>query len=547
MAKDASEFNFVGKAFKILNFLKSNEEEQVNTVDVNIFSPTRTANEKAEFFKFVNTVSKKFELTVEKRKILRRVQNWWRNHIKRRNFDFFTQEEFAVATASINKGTVGPDHIHVKFWPKRSENLEKFRWAVNGFLFSSKRFAVSTLKQRMKFIPKGSGKLRPLNIGSRLVNLYSTLVSNRLGKFLTSHSFYGNRFGFIPGRNVDLLKFYMNDHVTDAKENGLRTNLVSMDLRDAYLKCNPLKLVSKLHKLVRASNEVKNLGVCLGYCLKWVSGLNIREVFWFDSETGRNLVVIMRSGLSQGDSVSAVYFIVYFDFESGSLEVKILFFADDSNALISTDSWTETDSLTGSYIDEFTEWTMENDLTFSHERSKILSLNRRNMPGKIGDVPVVKNSSLRVLGLYLDGNWCYSKHVMYLKNYFKIRANLLKLLRIQLNLSYRCITNMVLNLRNRITFGSFYLLQLSRSQFSTVENMWNKTVKKAFGFSKLVSPENVCNFIGIQPLDNYLNYWFLKWYIANPHVAASFDTYFSWKESQPLPGRYRYNFRKSTL
>lgn len=549
MVNDANELNFVGKSFKILNFLKSNTEDQINSVDVTQFSPNIPASEKFEFLKFVDIVSKKFDLTPEKKKNLGRIKNWWRNYIKRRNFTFFSKEEFVQAIGSINKQSVGLDHLHVKFWPKKTANLEKFRWAVNGFLFSGKRFSVSTLKQKMKFIPKGGGKLRPLNIGSRLVNLYSTLVSNCLGNFLSTQNFFNNRFGFLPGRNVDLLKYEMNNYVREASESRLKTNLVSMDLRSAYLMCNPYKLVVKLHRLVVGSNEVENLGVCLGYCLKWVAGLNIRKIYWYDSETGKNLMVIMKSGLSQGDSVSAVYFVVYFDFNSGSVEVRVLFFADDSNALVSAESWDSADALTSSYINEFAAWALQNDLEFSHEKSKILSLHRRNSPSKIADVPVVKNSSLRVLGIYVDGNWNLSKHVEFLENFFKIRGNLMQMLRLRLNLGFKCLTNMVLNLRNRITFGTFYLLELSSFQFTKLDKIWVKFLRKTFGFSKLVPGLNLCNFLGILDFKKYAGYWFAKWWITLVKFGkdSGFERYYDWKKAQPEPKKTKYNFRNSTL
>lgn len=178
-----------------------------------------------------------------------------------------------------------------------------------------------------------------------------------------------------------------------------------------------------------------------------------------------------------------------------------------------------------------------------------MSLHRKKSPDKIYDVPVVKKSSLRVLGILLDSGWNFTKHVDFLDRYFRVRANLLQLLRLRLNLGYRCLTNMALNLRNRLSFGTFFILQLSKFQYERLGSIWHRSLKKIFGFNRFVPTAHMCNFLGIETFAQYVQNWFAKWWLilTNFDLRNKFDEYFTWKTSEPAPKKNRYNFRVSTL
>lgn len=541
--------NLLGQGFKLLNFMRENEEALETTVNIDTFSPNTRHSEAEAFGKFAKITGTAEILSVSQKKKLKRIQNFWQNFIRARQFNFFRMSELNLAISKLNKSSRGPDHIDANFLPRSSENKKKLLFALNSGLFSTKRFNPTLLKATLKFIPKPNGALRPLCIGSRILGLLSTMVGERLNNYVSSSEDFRDSFGFVKGRSVDLLKLHMNNEVNKAREAGEKVNIVQLDLKSAYLFVKPIKLICKVYDLVRKSGNFRELAVVCGYALRWCAGLNRKVVSWFDSKTGGTRKVVMKTGMSMGDSISAIYFCIYFDYRTGIQGVRVLLFADDNHMLVIGKSWEIVDKNTQNLVTDFERWTEENGMEISTEKSNVMSLFRKKKIEKIAGIKTVK--SCCSLGVMIDSNWSYSGHVEYLEQYVKRRAGLIRALRLRLGFSYKALTSIVLCLRNRLTFGTFFLLELSFSLFRRLESAWARLVRAAFGALRLIPFRELFNFCGLAAWNDYAIYWFAKWQfkLRSLNLTSKVDRCHKWSVDTGSggEGQVRYNFRSFTL
>lgn len=395
----------------------------------------------------------------------------------------------------------------------------------------------------MVFIPKAESKFRPLCIGSRLLNLFSSLVANRLNNHLIKVEEFSNRFGFIKTKSVDLLHYNYFDAVNKAKEMGLKTNVVNLDLKSAFTRVPPVKLLLRVYRLIRQTGNILHLGVVLGYLLRTSSGLVRRKVLWFDFESNFFRSVLMKIGLCQGDSLAPLAFIVYFNYDT--FIGILLYFADDNQCIISSTSWATTDYLTELFVEEFTSWTSDNDMIVCESKSVILCIARRNPPAKIAKIPT--SASCRNLGVLMSGNNAFASQMSNLQKFVRSRAAFLVLLRKEFNVSFKVLLNICLAFRSKFVFGSFYILQLSWCGYNKLCKLWWLLVRRAVGFNYLVPQNDMFNYLGILSLENFLTYWYAKWHFTLEKFKFGniFSRVAEWDCTQVIKSS-NYNFRSTT-
>lgn len=295
--------------------------------------------------------------------------------------------------------------------------------------------------------------------------------------------------------------------------------------------------------LVKSDDNLGFYACIIGFALRWMPGCVERLTTWWDSQAGHFRKCYMRRGLTQGDSISPAFFVVFFCFTT--LLLILLVFADDSTAVAVGSSWQEVDSILAEFIAEFEKWCLDNDQEVSTEKSEIMFLRRRSQPSEIAKVPVY--NTLCCLGVYLNSSWSFSSHVAHLIRWTKVRIILLQRLRHDLKFSFLTLLNVVVCWRSKFIFGTHWILKLSFTNFLKVSSSFTSLLRAALGYNRLVSSEFVHNWCGVTSLREFLTYWLSKTYFTNSLKGdkSLFSRYKNWKKSE-LVRDEKYAFRHST-
>ena len=133
---------------------------------------------------------------------------------------------------------------------------------------------------------------------------------------------------------------------------------------------------------------------------------------------------------------------------------------------------------------------------------------------------------LKSLGIWIDQSFCFAAHVKTIGTWIKRRIGILKSLRIRLNLSPRLLLNIAKAWRSKLIFGSYWILQLSATQFTKLSANWPRLIKAALGLFRPVPFSATLEITSLDSIDNYLVYWFsVRWFESIKSKKVSIFTH----------------------
>ncbi|EDN94233.1 hypothetical protein SS1G_10106 [Sclerotinia sclerotiorum 1980 UF-70] len=227
-----------------------------------------------------------------------------------------------------------------------------------------------------------------------------------------NHQVLANQqFGALPLRSsVDLTTCVTHDIEASIKQ-GLRTTLLTMDVKGAFNAVLPGRLVNRLREQGWPNNLVK-----------WIQSFatNRSIKIRLDGEIGPETK--LECGLPQGSSISPILFMLYIAplFWMGKPQSRFGY-ADDIAILATSDSLqTNCDSLQMD-MQETLEWGKTEGITFDPKKSELIHFYKGHRT--LTDTPAIHTEStnikvkpgpLRWLGVHFDRKLCFKPHVQIL-------------------------------------------------------------------------------------------------------------------------------------
>lgn len=271
--------------------------------------------------------------------------------------------------------------------------------------------------KRAKVIPifKGGHKhslqnYRPISILSGINKIYERLINARMWKFLIRTGFITkHQYGFRGKSNttiaaVELMEYIYNN--LDKKEVRVVSGM-SIDLRKAFDTVNHAKLL-------KICEEIGIRGQALKLLRSYLT--DRKQVTTLGKQTSESSDVL--SGVPQGSILGPTLFLIYINSLADlNLFGRLFLYADDAFLLYAAND----DSLTCTM--------MNHDLKMleDHLKAKHLSINRdktkyihfrscsvrlnADVPVKLGDEEIEQVQSITYLGLTIDANLTFKKHV----------------------------------------------------------------------------------------------------------------------------------------
>lgn len=446
------------------------------------------------------TVTKPDNLSSGKFKALKRAIAWWKRTLKSRRFKFFSLKELDRAISGLNGSSTGLDRISVKLFPTSQSGKLGFLRVINKELFSSRKFDSRLMIGSMTFLLKAdshvTGKLRPITVGSRFGALLDRLVASRCDGLINEFSEYDDRFGFLRNRNIEKLTGELAKTYLQAKNEGSKISLLFTDQSSAYDLLSHSKTLLKIFKLIKRStnNNDGYYNICFGYCYRWLTGRRVRF---------RGQIIVLLTGAPQGSPLSCLVYVISFDFETE--KSSGWYFADDLILMFIAKNWEMNENLVKKELRRLGNWAEENGAKLNLKKTKLVFLHRKTETTTKFSCTI--STEAKTLGIHFDNNLNFAAHTSRTVSFLKIKGYILSQLRTKLNLSFRCLTNIMKCYRNIVFSSGFFVLLLSSHQFKRLSISLDKMTKSCFGSSRLVPSSVLHEVCGSPSAEKLVTYW----------------------------------------
>ena len=261
------------------------------------------------------------------------------------------------------------------------------------------------------------GNYRPVSLLPLPSKIIEKIVHNRLSVF-----FYDNNIldpkqgGFRKGHStIDTIANFTND-VFSGNNNGVLTTACFIDMAKAFDTVNHEILCKKLEKL----------GI-IGNIFKWIKNYLSHRNQCTSAHGITSSTLQLTCGVPQGSILGPLFFIIYVNDIKTSLNFcNHLLYADDTVLYKTGELGTSTINMQ-SDLCEFKKWTDRNQLTMNVKKTKYVIFGLKSNTRKvvnhllfINDNKLERVTSYKYLGLTLDMNLNYNKH---LENCLKLVAH----------------------------------------------------------------------------------------------------------------------------
>lgn len=330
----------------------------------------------------------------------------------------------SIISGMKSKNSAGVDELS----PKMLKAISEFVTAplchlVNSSFVEGKFPSVLKLTMVRPILKKGNegscDNYRPISLISTVSKIFEKAVLNRLCTFLeTRQILYQNQHGFVKNRSTtSAILSLINGIVTDL-DSGQRVSGLFFDLSKAFDMVNhDLLLMKMCHQGIR------------GVALDWfASYLEKREQFVVipdidDSGYLRRYAssrALIKRGVPQGSVLGPTLFLLFINNLPNSVSsAKICLFADDTSLTLSSPCNESLEQIVFSESNSLLQWFQNNQLILNADKTQLLNfyISNRTFGANdglnilLGDSIVYSSQEVKFLGLTLDANLNYHKHI----------------------------------------------------------------------------------------------------------------------------------------
>jgi hypothetical protein len=253
---------------------------------------------------------------------------------------------------------------------------------------------------------------RPISLLSIFNKLLEKIVFNRVYSFLDKkHVLYKYQFGFRKKFSTSMALLDAIDFCYKNIDEGYRVLGVFFDLQKAFDTVDNNILLHKLY----------NYGI-RGLMYDWFKNyLQDRKQYTLVNSISSNLGNI-NCGVAQGSVLGPLLFLVYVnDISNVISECNLKLFADDTNLFLCDRSLPELETKANTCLAKLQVWFLANKLSLNVNKtsytvfnSKIMQNNTCDLNLCIGGQKIMKVSSCKYLGVFIDENLSWNEHIDYL-------------------------------------------------------------------------------------------------------------------------------------
>lgn len=270
--------------------------------------------------------------------------------------------------------------------------------------------------------PDNLGNYRPISILSCIAKLLEHLMNDRIIKFLNNVNFFpDSQHGFLAGRSTDTALAQFTERILTALDKKLIAMGLFIDLSKAFDCVNHELLIEKMR-----------LAGIRGLAEDWFRSYlsNRSQTVKANSIFGRveSVERTVNNGVPQGSVLAPTLFLIFVkDLErfimSRMQGIYQTSYADDTNYLVTGSDLSTVQSKITALYKLVCMWAKLNGLCINKEKTKFIVFRTKNskVPNNIKltldqNIEIVESSNVKLLGVYLDSQMSWSKHVDNLSN-----------------------------------------------------------------------------------------------------------------------------------
>mgnify|MGYP001553100430 CR=1 FL=1 len=339
-----------------------------------------------------------------------------------------TQLEVHNCLTKLKRSAPGNDELTPSIIKQISEFISAPLAHVFNLCFEQSVVPDELKIARVTPIPK-SGDLslvqnyRPISILPVLSKIFEKILYNRVYSFLQENNILSeNQFGFRKGYSTEMALSSFVEKITTSLDKGQHTIGVFLDLKKAFDTVNFNILLDKLFHIGIRGNSHALLKSYL---------VNRKQTVTISSSKSSFKEIIC--GVPQGSILGPLLFLIYINDLPNALQSSFpIMYADDTNIFYSGNNLRQIENSLNNDLQALSKWLSLNklslNLTKTHTMLFTLNNNLKKYKPiiKINNVLIDNTTSTTFLGVIIDQNFTWSKHITHLANKISKSIGILK-------------------------------------------------------------------------------------------------------------------------
>ena len=264
---------------------------------------------------------------------------------------------------------------------------------------------------------------RPISILPVISKIFEKLVYTRIYSFLQQNNILNaNQFGFRKGFSTEMALASFVEKITTSLDKGQHAVGVFLDLKKAFDTVNFNILFDKLSHIGIRGNSLELLKSYLNNRKQTVAISSVKSSF-------KEILC----GVPQGSILGPLLFLIYINDLPNVLRFSFpVMYADDTNIFYSGKNLTEIENYLNNDLHTLSNWLSANKLSLnlSKTHTMLFTLNNRLKSYKplikINSTEINCNTSTTFLGVIIDQNFTWSKHLTHLSSKISKSIGILK-------------------------------------------------------------------------------------------------------------------------
>ncbi|KAK2706982.1 hypothetical protein QYM36_014866 [Artemia franciscana] len=463
------------------------------------------------------------QLSTQNRPTMQPTQVFPKNDIE------LVEQDIDTIIKKLKPGAMGPDRIHNEMLSNMSPLLKAS--VLTLFNRSIKEGYVPSLWKKAAIIPilkpqkdpTSPKSYRPIALTSCLCKLMERLIKKKVLPEIEK-VVQPEQLGFLPQRSTIDCLVRLENQIKQGFRLGKETLAVFLDMTSAFDRVNIPTLMAKLKKL-NISPQI----------VEWIGNfLTERKIeITLENHSSGFFSAPNNVGLPQGGVLSPLLFLVYcHDINLDTiLGCKLYLYADDIAVAASSRDRGCLKASVQKALYYLENWTMENYMSFSTEKSVSVLFSRKNRTNaqppivSLAGVDIQHAEKFCYLGVLLDSKLLWTNHIDYLVGNLRSRANFVNAICLsKRGAPYSCVSKLIgATITSKLDYGSMFYREATKHNLQKLDSAFNQVLRRALGCLKTTpTPALYCE-LGVTSLQRRRNNlqarYFLKKMGSTNHIV----------------------------